>query len=118
MTRQVFPIPSTLQQLTFVDSISPITLFDLPAVRGKFGCKNTPEFIAPPDHTGTNAASKNFDTSGQIEFGILHVFSLTKPTVLAVLASSDGLLANRSHSGPTLCSEKLCGCAPQKISDY
>ena len=31
-----------LQELTFVDNVLPITVFDLPAVRGKFSCKNIP----------------------------------------------------------------------------
>jgi hypothetical protein len=30
-----------LQDLTFVDSVLPITVFDLAAIRGKFSCKNT-----------------------------------------------------------------------------
>jgi hypothetical protein len=35
-----------LQELTFVDSVLLITVFDLAAVRGKFSCKNTPKSTA------------------------------------------------------------------------
>ena len=38
-----------LQELTFVDSVLLITVFDLAAVRGKFSCKNTPKFTARPE---------------------------------------------------------------------
>jgi hypothetical protein len=37
-----------LQELTFVDSVLLITVFDLAVVRGKFRCKNTPKFTARP----------------------------------------------------------------------
>ena len=36
----------SLQQLTFVDNVLLVTAFDLPAVRSKFSCKNTPKFTA------------------------------------------------------------------------
>jgi hypothetical protein len=35
-----------LQELTFVDSVLLITVFDSAAVRCKFSCKNTPKFNA------------------------------------------------------------------------
>ena len=38
-----------LQELTFVDSFLIIAVFDLAAVRGKFSCKNSPEFTARPE---------------------------------------------------------------------
>ena len=38
-----------LQELTFVDSVLLLTVFDLAAVRGKFSCKNTPKFTARPE---------------------------------------------------------------------
>ena len=38
-----------LNELTFVDSVLLITVFDLAAVRGKFSCKNTPKFTARPE---------------------------------------------------------------------
>ena len=34
------------QELTFVYSVLQITVFDSPAARGKFSCKNTPKFTA------------------------------------------------------------------------
>jgi hypothetical protein len=43
-----------LQELTFVDSVLLITVFDLYAVRGKFSCKNTPKFTARPELGRTN----------------------------------------------------------------
>ena len=43
-----------LQELTFVDSVLLITVFDLAAVRGKFSCKNTPKFTARPELGRTN----------------------------------------------------------------
>ena len=42
------------QELTFVDSVLLITVFDLAAVRGKFSCKNTPKFTARPELGRTN----------------------------------------------------------------
>jgi hypothetical protein len=44
-----------LQQLTFVDSIPQITMFDLPAVRNKFSCKNTSTFTARRELRGCRA---------------------------------------------------------------
>ena len=38
-----------LQELTFVDGVLLLTVFDLPAVRGKFSCKNIPKFTARPE---------------------------------------------------------------------
>ena len=35
-----------LHELTFVDSVLLVTVFDLHAVRGKFSCKNIPKFTA------------------------------------------------------------------------
>ena len=43
-----------LQELTFVDSVLLITVFDLAAVRAKFSCKNTPKFTARPELGRTN----------------------------------------------------------------
>ena len=43
-----------LHELTFVDSVLLITVFDLAAVRGKFSCKNTPKFTARPELGRTN----------------------------------------------------------------
>jgi hypothetical protein len=43
-----------LQELTFVDSVLLITVFDLVAVRGKFSSKNTPKFTARPELGRTN----------------------------------------------------------------
>jgi hypothetical protein len=43
-----------LQQLTFVDSVLLVTVFDLLAVRGKFSCKNIPKCIARPELGRTN----------------------------------------------------------------
>jgi hypothetical protein len=37
-----------LQELTFVDSVLLIIVFDSAAVRGKFSCKNRPKFTARP----------------------------------------------------------------------
>jgi hypothetical protein len=37
-----------LQELTFVDSVLLITVFDLAAIRGEFSYKNTPKFTARP----------------------------------------------------------------------
>jgi hypothetical protein len=39
----------SLKQLTFVDIILLLIVFDIPAVRGKFSCKNTPKFTARPE---------------------------------------------------------------------
>ena len=48
-----------LQELTFVDSVLLITVFDLAAVRGKFSCKNTPKFTARPELGRTNPAASS-----------------------------------------------------------
>jgi hypothetical protein len=38
-----------LHELTFVDSVLLITVFDLAAVRDKFSCKHTPKFTWRPE---------------------------------------------------------------------
>ena len=43
-----------LQELTFVDSVVLLTVFDVATVRGKFSCKNPPKFTAWPELGGTN----------------------------------------------------------------
>ena len=48
------PVPrrAGLQEPTFVDSVLLVAVFDLPAVRGKFSCKNLPKFTARPELGG------------------------------------------------------------------
>jgi hypothetical protein len=46
-----------LQQLTFVNIILLITVFDSPAIRGKFSGKNTPKFTTQPELGRTNPAA-------------------------------------------------------------
>jgi hypothetical protein len=47
-----------LQELTFVDSVLLITVFDSVAVRGKFSCKNRPKFTARPGCQPCGAESR------------------------------------------------------------
>ena len=53
-----------LQQLTFVDSFLLIIVFDLPAVRGKFSCKNIPKFTARPELGRTPRRAVHATTRG------------------------------------------------------
>ena len=47
-----------LQELTFVDRVLLITVFDLAVVRGKFSYKNIPKFIARPGWQCTSPAQQ------------------------------------------------------------
>ena len=58
-----------LQELTFVDSVLLVTVFDLPAVRGKFSCKNIPKFTARPDALGRTNRNEPRRPAGRARAG-------------------------------------------------
>jgi hypothetical protein len=50
-----------LHKLTFVDSVLPITVFDLAEVRDKFSCKSTPRFTVRPELGRTNPGGPTYN---------------------------------------------------------